>query len=104
MRDDTGLRAVTAAHKADAPIWNAGKIRMRRVTGGQNNALYRVETGGPVYACKLCVADERRRAWREYETLRALRAAGLDLAPGPLWLDESCAIAPYPAVAYHWLG
>ena len=32
-----------------------------------------------------------------------MQAAGLDLAPQPLWLDESCAIAPFPAVIYRWL-
>ena len=30
-------------------------------------------------------------------------AVGLNLAPEPLWLDESCSVVPYPAVAYRWL-
>ena len=33
-----------------------------------------------------------------------MQAVGLDLAPAPLWLDESCSVVPYPAVAYRWLA
>jgi len=76
---------------------------VHRVTGGFNNALYQVEADDQSYACKLCVADECRRAAREYGALRLLRAAGLDIAPQPLWLDDSCTIVPFPAVAYRWL-
>ena len=79
-------------------------ITIHRITGGNNNAIYRVEADGQVAACKLCVADERRRAAREYVTLHTLHGAGLDIAPEPLWLDESCEIVPYPAVAYRWLS
>ena len=83
--------------------WTDGGVTACRVSGGGNNALYRVEAGGRFYACKLCVADERRRAAREYGALGLLRAAGLDIAPQPLWLDESCTILPYPTVVYRWL-
>jgi Ser/Thr protein kinase RdoA (MazF antagonist) len=76
---------------------------VRHVTGGANNALYRVETGRRTYAAKLCVADGRRRAAREFGALRLLRAAELDIAPQPVWLDESCAVVPFPVVVYHWL-
>jgi aminoglycoside phosphotransferase (APT) family kinase protein len=78
-------------------------VTVHRVTGGFNNALYRVEADGQHYACKLCVADECCRAAREYAALRLLQVAGLDVAPQPLWLDDSCAIVPFPAVAYCWL-
>jgi aminoglycoside phosphotransferase (APT) family kinase protein len=97
------LRTVAAALAAGADIWTERDVTVRRVTGGANNALYRVETDGHYYACKLCVADERRRAAREYGTLRLLHAAGLDVAPRPLWLDASRTIVPFPAVVYHWL-
>jgi len=40
---------------------------------------------------------------REYESLRWLHEANLDIAPEPLWLDESCEVVPYPVVAYRWL-
>jgi aminoglycoside phosphotransferase (APT) family kinase protein len=80
-----------------------GSVTVRRVTGGFNNALYRVEADGQCYACKLCVADKCRRAAREYAALRLLHEAGLDIAPRPLWLDGSCTIVPFPAVAYRWL-
>jgi thiamine kinase-like enzyme len=98
------LPAVAAAHAAGAAHWAAGDVTVRRVRGGYNNALYRVEADGTSYACKLCVPDERHRAAREYDTLRLLRAAGLDIAPEPLWLDESRTTLPYPIVVYRWLG
>jgi hypothetical protein len=94
------LHAVAAAHAAGAHVWAEGRVAVHRVTGGSNNALYRVDTGGESYACKLCVADGRRRAAREYGALRLLRAAGLDIAPQSVGLDESCAVVPYPAVIY----
>jgi Ser/Thr protein kinase RdoA (MazF antagonist) len=97
------LPVVAAAHDAGVEIWTQGTVTVRRVRGGFNNALYRVEAEGGSYACKLCVADGRRRAAREYGTLRLLRATGLDIAPQPLCLDESCALVPFPAVIYRWL-
>jgi aminoglycoside phosphotransferase (APT) family kinase protein len=97
------LPAVAAAHAADAGRWSAGGVTLRRVRGGYNNALYRVRADGACYACKLCVPDERQRAAREYEALRLLQAAGLDIAPEPLWLDQGPTTLPYPAVVYRWL-
>ena len=97
------LRAVAAAYAAGADAWTEDGVTVHRVTGGFNNALYRVDIVGQRYACKLCVADECRRAAREYAALRLLQAAGLDIAPRPLWLDDSCTIVPFPAVAYRWL-
>ena len=98
------LGAIAAAHEAGADTWTDGRLAVCRVAGGANNALYRVETGGRWYACKLCVADERRRAAREYGALRLLQAAGLDLAPQPVWLDESCSVVPFPTVVYRWVA
>lgn len=97
------LRVVAAAYAAGADTWTEDNVTVLRVTGGFNNALYRVETNGQRYACKLCVADDCRRAAREYAALCLLQAAGLDIAPQPLWLDDSCTILPFPAVAYRWL-
>jgi len=92
----TWLDVVAAAHAAGAETWNGRGVTVHRIAGGANNALYRVEAGGQSCACKLCVADERHRAAREYGTLQLLHAAGLDVAPHPLWLDESCTVLPYP--------
>ena len=97
------LPAVAVAHAAGADAWTERGVAVRRITGGANNALYRVEVGGRSYACKLCVADERRRAAREYGALRLLQVAGLDIAPEPLWLDESYTVLPFPTVVYRWL-
>lgn len=98
------LCAVAAAHAAGSDTWTEDSVTARRVAGGFNNALYRVEVDGQHYACKLCVVDERRRAAREFGALSLLHAAGIEIAPQPLWLDESCTIVPYPAVAYRWLA
>jgi len=97
------LPAVAAVHDAGVDDWVGDGVTVRRVNGGFNNALYRVSLDGQSYACKLCVADGRRRAAREHGAFRLLHAAGLDLAPQPLWLDESCAVLPFPTVVYHWL-
>jgi aminoglycoside phosphotransferase (APT) family kinase protein len=97
------LYIVAAAYAAGADDWAEGDLTVQRVTGGANNALYRVEADGACYACKLCVADERRRAMREYRALSLLHATGLDIAPEPLGLDESCAVVPFPTVVYRWV-
>jgi aminoglycoside phosphotransferase (APT) family kinase protein len=98
------LRLVAAAHAAGAETRTEDGVAVHRVKGGYNNALYQIEADGVRYACKLCVADGRHRAAQEYGALRTLHAAGLDIAPGPLWLDESRTIAPFPAVIYRWLS
>ena len=74
------------------------------MAGGANNALYRVTGDGQQIACKLCVPDDRQRAAREYGVMQLLRSAGADVAPEPLWLDESCTLAPFPVVMYRWLS
>ena len=103
MRVQDWLESVAAAYRSGAKLWRDGNITVRRVFGGANNALYHVESGGEEYACKLCVADERRRAAREYGALSLLQSAGLDLAPRPVLLDASCSVLPFPAVVYRWL-
>lgn len=97
------LSTVAAAHREQADTWTERRVTVRRVTGGANNALYRVKADGEHFACKLCVDDGRQRAGREYGALRLLQGVGLDLAPEPLWLDERCSVVPYPAIAYRWL-
>ena len=104
---DAELRAllvlVAEAQAAGADERTTGGVTIRRIYGGDNNALYRVGVDGQSYACKLCAPDDRRRAAREYAALRLLRQARMDIAPEPLLLDESCAIVPFPAVIYRWL-
>ncbi len=97
------LRPVAAAHAAGAETWRAEGVTARRVPGGTNNALYRVEADGACYACKLCVDDGRHRAAHEYGALRLFQQAGSDVAPKPLGLDERATLLPYPAVVYRWL-
>ncbi len=101
---DRWLEVVAAAHGAGVDSWTAGDVTVARLPGGFNNALYRIEADGQQVACKLCVVDRRHRAAREYGALRLLHAAGLDIAPQPLALDESCRVLPFPAVVYRWLA
>ena len=98
------LKAVAATHRAQALTRTDQELTVQRVRGGANNALYRVESGGEHFACKLCVNDERERAKREFGALRMLEAIGLDVAPQPLWLDASCTVVSHPTVAYQWLS
>lgn len=102
-RASAWLWAVAVVHREQADTWTERGVTVRRVSGGANNAVFRVEAGGEQFACKLCVDDGRQRAGREYGALRLLHAVGPDLAPEPLWLDESCSVVPYQAVAYRWL-
>jgi aminoglycoside phosphotransferase (APT) family kinase protein len=97
------LHLVAAAHENGAHTWTQDGVTVHRVPGGGNNALYRVEAGGAQYACKLCVADTRRRAAQEYASLHLLHVAGLDVAPQPLCLDASGTVVPLATVVYRWL-
>lgn len=97
------LHVVAEAHQGGADLVEHGGIAVQRVRGGANNAMYRLRDNGGEYACKLCVADERHRAQREYASLRLLERAGLDIAPQPILIDESCAVLPFPVVSYRWI-
>lgn len=106
------LRVVNMTYRQDLPVYlegasqdsssKTGGWQVQRIHGGMNNALYRVERDGQVFACKLCVSDERRRAEREYAALDLLQQRRIDLAPLPVGIDLSCAILPHPAVVYGW--
>jgi len=98
------LRVVGTAYAAGADDWAEDTVKVRRIHGGANNALYRIEVDGHSYACKLCVNDVRSRARREYDALRILQNAGLDVAPVPVSLDESCVAVSFPAVIYRWVN
>lgn len=98
------LRAVAVVHGQGVERLAASRWVVERVAGGANNALYRVTSNGQQIACKLCVPDDRQRAAREYRVMQVLQSAGADVAPEPLWLDESCMVAPFPVVMYRWLA
>jgi aminoglycoside phosphotransferase (APT) family kinase protein len=97
------LALVAEAHRTGADARSVDGAVARRAFGGVNNALYRVHACGQSYAVKLCAPDDRRRAAHEYAALRLIQRAGLDIAPEPVLLDESCAVVPFPAVMYRWL-
>lgn len=103
MNDFGWLCAVAQAHTSGAEDYAAGEVFVRRVRGGANNAVYRVRVDQDEYACKLFVADERHRAQREHAALQLLERAGLDIAPSPILIDETCSVLPFPVVAYCWI-
>jgi hypothetical protein len=97
------LESVGVAYGSGAELWRDGDVTVRRILDGANNAAYQIESGGELYACKLCVANERHRAAREHRALCLLQGAGLDLAPEPLLLDTTCSVLSFPTVIYRWL-
>lgn len=91
-----GGRHIWDLHPANSP-----SVYIERRGQGMNNSLLRVEVSGEAYACKLFVADERRRAWREWTALDRMWRAGLGLAPEPIvYLPDGP--LPQPAVVYRW--
>ena len=76
-------------------------LHVVRGAQGMNNSLFRVHIDGATYACKLFVADDRRRAWREWIALDRMWRAGLGLAPEPVaYLPDGP--LPQPTVIYRW--
>jgi thiamine kinase-like enzyme len=96
------LRVVNEARNQGLDEYQQAAWRVERIRGGMNNALYRVKSGEAVFACKLCVLDERRRAEREYTALELLHQRGIDIAPKPVGIDRSGSSVLYPAVVYEW--
>jgi aminoglycoside phosphotransferase (APT) family kinase protein len=78
-------------------------VRIERSSQGLNQTIYRVRIGDNVYACKLFVVDERRRAEREWTALRSLYQAGLKLGPEPVAYAPEGPL-PLPAIVYRWVN
>ncbi len=76
--------------------------RIEHIAGGANNLIYRATSAAHDLAIKWTIRDARDRAGREYAALAALREAGLDLAPAPLWLERER--YPQPVVVQSWLA
>lgn len=88
----------TANHVVDE-VWRDWRIQ--RLTGGWNNLLYRATNDADDVAIKFTIRDERDRAGREYDALRALEALGLDIAPKPVRLERER--YTQPVVVQTWL-
>lgn len=73
----------------------------QRIDGSANNLLYRAIGDTHDLAVKFTVCDERNRARREFQALSALAQLGLDIAPQPLFLDETNFVQP--VVVQRWL-
>jgi thiamine kinase-like enzyme len=81
-------------------VWQGWRIQ--RIGGGRNNLLYHSDGPGGDFAVKFTIRDKRDRAGREYAALRALRAAGLAIAPEPVLLDRET--YSQPVVVQTWLA
>jgi aminoglycoside phosphotransferase (APT) family kinase protein len=77
-------------------------MHIERGGPGLNNCIFRVRLNGDLFSCKLFVADERQRAYREWAALQALHAAGLALAPAPVAYAPAGPL-PQPVVVYRWV-
>ncbi len=79
--------------------WQGWQIRP--ITGGWNNLLFRAT--GPLgdLAIKFTIRDTRDRAGREYQALRALQQAELNVAAMPILLDRTR--YTQPVVVTTWL-
>ena len=75
--------------------------RITRLAGGMNNLLYRATGPAGDLVVKFTRRDERDRAGREYAALLALREAGHEIAPLPLFLDRDT--FPHPVVVESWV-
>ncbi|WP_420640620.1 phosphotransferase [Candidatus Leptofilum sp.] len=74
---------------------------IQKIGGGANNILYKVCSDEGNFAVKFTLRDGRRRAWREFQTLKAVQSHGLAIAPKPILLDETS--YPQPVVVQSWL-
>ncbi|HEY0737266.1 MAG TPA: phosphotransferase [Herpetosiphonaceae bacterium] len=83
---EAALASTRAAHSQ--PATTSGAIQ--RLSGGMNNAVYRVQIADQPVCIKLYKIDERRRAEREWQALCLLAEHGLRIAPQPLhfWPDS----------------
>ncbi len=63
-------------------------VRLEPLTGGFNNPLYRFHLDGRVLCLKLPLVDERRRGYREWQTLTLLYRRGRPIVPEPVWHGE----------------
>jgi hypothetical protein len=86
-------RAGTAA-PADLDVLD--QVGLQPLSGGLNNALYRLRHAGRDLCLKMPVVDSRRRAEREWTTLTLLAHRGHPRVPHPVWRspwDDGPAIA-----------
>lgn len=72
---------------SEPTIWNRWQVIP--VRGGANSLVYRATDSESDLAIKFMVRDSRQRARREYLALTALQQSGLQMAPLPIFLDET---------------
>ncbi len=93
------LHYIDTNRPLDLVTWNG--LAIESTSGGMNNLVYRVRGDDFDYAVKFTIKDERNRARREYVALRALREAGLTIAPEAILLDEDN--FSLPVVVQTWI-
>jgi aminoglycoside phosphotransferase (APT) family kinase protein len=94
------LDRLDGAPRLEDGRWEGWEVR--RIDGGRNSLLYRAVAPGHDLAIKFAMDDWRDRVGREYNSLAALRRAGLDVAPEPVLLDRTRYSTPL--VVQTWLA
>lgn len=81
-------------------------MRLRRLSGGQNNSLFALEQGGEALCLKLYRVDKRQRDQREWLALRWLSSSGHHFAPRPVdyYADTSAPAVVMEFIDGKWLG
>lgn len=74
---------------------------IRPINGGANNLLYHTQNYDYDLAIKFTIRDERKRATREYNALKAIEKAGLNTAPKAILLDTES--YTQPVVVQTWI-
>lgn len=86
---------------SDGHAFAAGQGRIRPMTGGYNNRIYEVDTGGGSFLLKVYPHDRVRRLEREYAAMKRLSA--LEGVPTALSADARAAGLNAPVLIYEKL-
>lgn len=100
------LQAVVMAYRGDADAMTYEGWRLTRVDGGANGIVYHAESeveNQRDLAVKITQPDGRFRSEREYSTTLALRLAGQDVCPQPVYQRDDIPGLPGSVVISEWL-
>jgi thiamine kinase-like enzyme len=101
------LPAAAAIYQQNADVYQDEHWRLTRVNGGANGIVYHAQSNTANQsdlAVKITQPDGRHRAEREYAATLALRLAGYDVCPHPIYHREHFPGLPGPLVISAWLA
>lgn len=100
------LPAAASSYQKNAADYQGEGWLLTRVSGGANRIVFRAQSEAPGQrdlAVKITLPDGRHRSEREYAATLALRLAGYDVCPHPIYHRESFPGLPGPVVISQWL-